>query len=680
MKLGLDDHGLRLTAQDVFEAGVARGIVIDLPQAAHIVEHTQGWPLLAGFMLRVNDESTVNAIGHVRSRGIGAIVEPLLRSLTELQREAMMTLAFLGKTTADDLRIAGLRQAVSQIEELVESGVPILRSVYGDIQLHDVFRQYLLTVYAHDNNEVGSKVATSLLRRGRTEQALAASMLLDDMELIVRSIEGIGKGLLSGHQPSPLIADAVRHVRQNGEDSALLIALDAVHETWAGNIERAKRLYRRAIALDNGEVRAWSLVNLLTVCGNSDEPLDANDAIIFDEVMQYAGGRLRCELLAMHASHAVLMGDNQRAVRDIEDTIREPFMVDNESDGHLRILTRLAGAFYIMDRVQDARKLAEEALLIADHKQMSIRSVGVVNFLIYILRLASDDLSCAIDDSLSRALDAATKAADQSLLATVYAGMWLRACEQGDLVKAESIGIECKRARGASSSAMTAMRLSEGLMNALCGRHPDAIRALSKSDDDPWHLASDLERSGLLSLMYAEIGDQQKARNTANQTTSAIVRSERGLIGNAANRRSLGAAALYCLAVAVKYDDLRSIPRLSNVVGSIGYPSFSRLAKRVVDMQIAGPEPGDPDYELRGLWRIIRRVLVERSASPLTAAERRVLAFLAKGKSTKEIASELDRSPRTVENQMGSIARKLNARGRLEILLRARDAGILEEV
>jgi DNA-binding CsgD family transcriptional regulator/tetratricopeptide (TPR) repeat protein len=56
----------------------------------------------------------------------------------------------------------------------------------------------------------------------------------------------------------------------------------------------------------------------------------------------------------------------------------------------------------------------------------------------------------------------------------------------------------------------------------------------------------------------------------------------------------------------------------------------------------------------------------------LTNNEQRVLALIAQGKSNKEVARDLARSPRTIEHQVSAVLGKFNAANRMEVLLRLR--------
>lgn len=72
--------------------------------------------------------------------------------------------------------------------------------------------------------------------------------------------------------------------------------------------------------------------------------------------------------------------------------------------------------------------------------------------------------------------------------------------------------------------------------------------------------------------------------------------------------------------------------------------------------------------------------LISSSLAPgikLTAREKEILHMMAKGKRTRDIADQLYISPATVNNHVQHIMDKLDSHSRLEVVVRARDAGII---
>jgi DNA-binding NarL/FixJ family response regulator len=56
----------------------------------------------------------------------------------------------------------------------------------------------------------------------------------------------------------------------------------------------------------------------------------------------------------------------------------------------------------------------------------------------------------------------------------------------------------------------------------------------------------------------------------------------------------------------------------------------------------------------------------------LTRSELQVLRLIAEGRSNKDIARQLDRSPRTIEHQVSAVLGKFSAANRMEVMLRLR--------
>ncbi|MGH7660000.1 MAG: LuxR C-terminal-related transcriptional regulator, partial [Vulcanimicrobiaceae bacterium] len=99
--------------------------------------------------------------------------------------------------------------------------------------------------------------------------------------------------------------------------------------------------------------------------------------------------------------------------------------------------------------------------------------------------------------------------------------------------------------------------------------------------------------------------------------------------------------------------------------------------------KLLGDPNAEPSEEARtranGIIILLQRCAAGVETTPLTPAERRVLEALAEGYPTKEIAAVTVRSSKTVNNQITSILRKLQARSRGEAVARARRRGLLNE-
>jgi len=82
--------------------------------------------------------------------------------------------------------------------------------------------------------------------------------------------------------------------------------------------------------------------------------------------------------------------------------------------------------------------------------------------------------------------------------------------------------------------------------------------------------------------------------------------------------------------------------------------------------------------QLRERTRSASRPAAERSREELTARERSIVEFIAKGRSNKEIARELGVAPETIKTHMKRIFQKLSAESRAQAVVRAQSLGLLK--
>jgi DNA-binding CsgD family transcriptional regulator len=96
-----------------------------------------------------------------------------------------------------------------------------------------------------------------------------------------------------------------------------------------------------------------------------------------------------------------------------------------------------------------------------------------------------------------------------------------------------------------------------------------------------------------------------------------------------------------------------------------------------------GSSPSSIPKSVRGYARFVesaREMLVRRSSvSPLTESEAMILRMLDSGRNAPQIAAVLGRSPHTIRTHIRNASAKLESRGRVDMLARARDLGIISE-
>jgi DNA-binding NarL/FixJ family response regulator len=90
-------------------------------------------------------------------------------------------------------------------------------------------------------------------------------------------------------------------------------------------------------------------------------------------------------------------------------------------------------------------------------------------------------------------------------------------------------------------------------------------------------------------------------------------------------------------------------------------------------------ESGQERAALRQLGRMARQARdISEVVPSITARERDVLGLISEGLSTRQVASRLNLSPKTVETHIGKLYRKLGARTRVQALSRAVELGLID--
>ena len=179
----------------------------------------------------------------------------------------------------------------------------------------------------------------------------------------------------------------------------------------------------------------------------------------------------------------------------------------------------------------------------------------------------------------------------------------------------------------------------------------------------------------LLALVSAALEDDDSARRFARQAVSDSARPERRLVAHEMRFRRL-ARALAAVASELVGDVVRG-RRAAQARFLHGDPDVAWLAGLAGEANWT-----NAPASVRGFARFAHiareRYALRPTAGPLTATELAILKLIDAGNNAPRIAVLLDRSPHTVRTHLRNAHAKLEARGRLDALTRARRLGLLE--
>ena len=190
---------------------------------------------------------------------------------------------------------------------------------------------------------------------------------------------------------------------------------------------------------------------------------------------------------------------------------------------------------------------------------------------------------------------------------------------------------------------------------------------------------TDSERAlcrAMLALVSVALGDDDAARRFSRQAISTSARPQKHIVAYEMRYRRL-ARALAAIAGDFVGDvvrgrraadarflredaDVTALLQLRSNTSASRIPASVRGYARFVD--------------------VVRETLSRRpSIGPLTEAEVEILRLLDAGRNAPQIAAVLSRSPHTVRTHIRNASAKLEARGRIDMLARARQLGIVAE-
>lgn len=153
-----------------------------------------------------------------------------------------------------------------------------------------------------------------------------------------------------------------------------------------------------------------------------------------------------------------------------------------------------------------------------------------------------------------------------------------------------------------------------------------------------------------------------------------------GLDGVAATRRITARHPATAVLALTMYDDDASVLAVLRA-GARGYVLKGAHQAELV-AAIRAVARGEAVFGAQVADRVLAHFTTppaQRPALPeLTGRERQILAMLATGKTTGDIATHLELAPKTVRNHLSNIFAKLRVTDRTQAILRARDAGLIQ--
>ena len=181
---------------------------------------------------------------------------------------------------------------------------------------------------------------------------------------------------------------------------------------------------------------------------------------------------------------------------------------------------------------------------------------------------------------------------------------------------------------------------------------------------------------GLLALAAVAVGDDDAVRRFSRQAISTSARPQKHVVAYEMRYRRL-ARALAAIAGELVGDIVRG-----RRAADARFLREDAGIAALLDLLAGAPLSAMP-ASVRGYGRfvlLVRDRLIQRpSVGPLTEMETEILRLIASGRNAPQIAEILNRSPHTIRTHVRNASAKLDAHGRVDMVGRARQLGILTD-
>ncbi len=696
----IDEADLRLTFDEALAAARAVDVSLADDTLRDLLALTDGWATAFAFALRVSTRTS--ELAHValgtREMIYAFLAEQVFRSLDDADRDFLLRTAPLPALDLRVLREAAFEDPLATIERLRRTTSFVTEESDRVFRYHDLFRDFV----EHELRKNGLRYSRACddaaawsLSAGRTVEALKLYGEAGNGEAIVRILEERGAELFDRGEVKLLegILDSLEHARV--ERSPLVLALGAMVAALRGRFDFSDAAFQRALALDcDTDARAhvamryaitlswrWRFADVLAAVDSIDPDTIVSTALRarFLAFRAYALSGVRRPEAGARAAEALALA------RGIEDVTLE-----------VAVLQYVAFVAMYERRFDQSNSYAGEALRLAELHRL----FGPASRIAMLLASIASELG----DSDANLWHVTRMRRNAEQVGDIVAMNWATMIAYGIYtVRGDTeriAGLEPALSQlGAPSQGLEhwpAVLSSIAMQHGWAGNFIEAYNSIARSGNYAGELPDAAWRNA---IRWSEIGLYAAAAGMRDAGESALKRFN-GLAATMSGEIFRSHPMLEARLVTALAAILMERPTTANNLISAVERDLAKtndsiralsLAVRALYVRVeTGAEYEDLSDALQrlrtskmaGYARLIEALPLSAlpsaaTFSSLTATELRVLASIAHGATSKEIASEMGRSSLTIDSHVKSIIRKLGCSGRRAAVAIARENGIV---
>jgi LuxR family maltose regulon positive regulatory protein len=654
-------------------------VTIDDVRALHAL--TEGWPVALTIALRTRTHAAdfPSAARGARHLIYRYLAEQIFERMPDAERELLLATSVF---PAFDLAVIhSLGASTALWDSLRQSISFIVRADEAIYRYHDLFRAFLEdTLERRGGLNAALHKAATVVEKTDPSLALAFATRSLNAPLVLQLIEQHGLHLIERGE-TEVVSGALQTLSETERSSSAiaLVALAVIQSAY-GHFDLAQPLFRAAIERSgNREQRA-------ELAGRYAIELVRAGCDCEDAISEFVGDpgvsqSRRVSLLGTLATSFGRAGDSARAIETMEQAIKL-LDIDSSDETRARLMQQATFVFHLHDPERALRyaRIAVDLSRAQGHYEVAARAYSGIYAILY----GKDDVLgalAALDSLLECArMGASNQVALFGLIATLGIEV-----ERANDIAIEASEIEIRRISADLPRTSTETLLPARAMRAAwSGNWTQAYTLLAGSEHAQ-------PRDDFTALRLAEIALFASASGRSDECAQAVRDATSLLAKGAPSARSALAYALLALAELTQGHTAAANRYIDHAerIGSAflrmrTLASSTRTVYRLAMGHATEPELSAALERLRsqhfgGMARLIEAL---PTASPakggyplLTASERDILEHLARGASTKDIASQTGRSPQTVDTHIRSICRKLGCSGRRAAVALAHEQG-----
>jgi ATP/maltotriose-dependent transcriptional regulator MalT len=672
---------LALSVPEIVAAAKELGVRTNDAAMQFVQTVSGGWPIAVRFGLVAldrwaGDPLRAGAMANALLRDY--VLSEILPMLAPRQRELLFEVAMMGTIDEALLAANGSGDAALDFKQLRAAPIPWIAAGDG-LALQPAFQRTVLgEIPQLERRSRALQAASALRSRGDLRQAFDLVRQYAP-ERIRTELRAHGLALLEAGQWDA-VETAIRGLSQRERrDDPIILCLRAEIEAQAGTSDRARALFERAALLAKGRNVAATVLRRRAIYLINQGSVDALDAI--RPVLNIGTKAERVEALAVCATAFALAGRAGEARLHGKRAIDEATEMDDEAL-MTRCLQRMSYIEYQAGDIAQAERYALDTARLA-HKVGAWSHFVCAHTILFASAIGARDDHAAALWHAQQISFGAKHTQDRRHKLYALGAQYVLEVERGNRDRA--IAIESQMPLYSSGSGPEFdVCLARCIRRSWDGEFEQALGQLDRLGEcvaDPsarrlWNAARAMFAAfaGRDRVAFTHLRACGKAPSSLARESG--IRNERADCYAAIAQIFLGhpESAMRRLPCDPSTSQLRALTAFVRELASLGSSLDRNSASIALDRLHTVSQGG---FALAATAALAARTRDERAAS-LTAAELRVLADMARGRTAKSIAFDRGRSPHTIRNQIKAIIKKLDASGSIEAVARARRNGLIE--